>query len=482
MLFNSYEFVFLLLPVTLLVWYGLNRLRRYAAAKVCLVIASLIFYAYFNISYLPIILGSIAVNYALGRVLVSDASQAVRRLFVWIGVLLNLGVLGYFKYFDFFLQNLNLLFRADFAMRGIVLPLGISFFTFQQLSYVIDCYKRTVPRYAFLDYALFVSFFPQLVAGPIVLHSEIVPQFADVSKKSFQPDSFCCGVMAFSLGLAKKVLIADALGVVVNSGFDTLQSISGAQAWLTMLAYTMQIYFDFSGYCDMATGIGRMFNIELPTNFDSPYKAVDIVGFWKRWHITLTRFFTHYVYFPLGGNRKGKARTYLNIFIVFLVSGIWHGAGYTFILWGVLHGIANILCRALRPYLENVPKALLWIVNFAFLNLTWVIFRAPTITDAATLYRRLFSGTVGLQDTLKTALEKNIASNLLMNLGVPQHEFVYIVLLIAAATGMALLLRNTNERIGRFRPTAVSALVVIALLTVSVLSLSGVSTFLYFNF
>lgn len=482
MLFNSYEFVFLLLPATLLVWHGLNRLRLYAAAKVCLVVSSLIFYAYFNLSYLPIILGSILVNYALGRVLISDAGKTVRRLFVWLGVLLNLGVLGYFKYFDFFLQNLNLLFRADFAMRGIVLPLGISFFTFQQLSYVIDCYKRTVPRYNFLDYALFVSFFPQLVAGPIVLHSEIVPQFADVSKKAFCPDSFCRGVTAFALGLAKKVLIADALGVVVNSGFDTLSSLSGAQAWLTMLAYTMQIYFDFSGYCDMATGIGRMFNIELPMNFDSPYKAVDIVGFWKRWHITLTRFFTHYVYYPLGGNRKGKARTYLNIFIVFLVSGVWHGAGYTFILWGVLHGIANILCRALKPYLEQVPKAVTWIVNFAFLNLTWVIFRAPTVADALTLYRRLFTGTFGLQDALQKALEKNIVNNLLMNLGVPGHEFIYIVLLIALSTALALICRNTNERIERFRPTVVSAIAVIALLTVSVLSLSGVSTFLYFNF
>ena len=482
MLFNSYEFVFLLLPLTLLIWYGLNRVRLYAAAKVSLVIASLIFYAYFNWSYLPIILGSIAVNYLIGLVLVSDAPKALRRIAVWMGVLGNLGVLGYFKYFDFFLQNLNLLFHADFAMRNIVLPLGISFFTFQQLSYVIDCYKRTVPKYNFLDYALFVSFFPQLVAGPIVLHSEIVPQFADLSRKTFQADHFCKGVTAFAFGLAKKVLIADALGIVVNSGFDTLSAISGAQAWLTMLCYTMQIYFDFSGYCDMATGIGQMFNIELPMNFNSPYKAADIVGFWKRWHITLTRFFTHYVYFPLGGNRKGTARTYLNIFIVFLVSGIWHGAGYTFIVWGMLHGAASILCRALKKPLRRVPKAMLWIVHFLFLNLTWVIFRAPTMADAAMLYRRLFAGGWGIQETLRTALERNILNNLLLNLGIPQNELVYILLMVAVALLLSLLCRNTNERIERFRPTFASTAVVIVLLSVSILSLSGVSTFLYFNF
>lgn len=482
MLFNSYEFVFLLLPLTLLVWYGLNRFRLYSAAKISLVIASLIFYAYFNWSYLFIILGSIAVNYGLGRLLTSDAPRGVRRAAVWLGVLLNLGVLGYFKYFDFFLQNLNMVFHADFAMRNIVLPLGISFFTFQQLSYVIDSYKQEVPRYNFLDYALFVSFFPQLVAGPIVLHSEIVPQFADVSKKTFQPDNFARGVMAFACGLAKKVLIADALGVVVNAGYDTVKTLSGAEAWLTMLCYTMQIYFDFSGYCDMATGIGKMFNIDIPMNFNSPYKADDIVGFWKRWHITLTRFFTHYVYYPLGGNRKGTARTYLNIFIVFLVSGIWHGAGYTFILWGVLHGVANIICRALKKQLAPVPKAVRWIANFAFLNLTWIVFRAPTLRDALTLYGRLFARGWTLHEALCKALEKNILQNLIMNFGVPHSALVYIVLILAFSVALSLLCRNTNERIERFRPTVLSALTVIVLLTVSILSLSGVSTFLYFNF
>lgn len=482
MLFNSYVFIFALLPITLLVWYSLNHFHQYTISKICLVVSSLIFYAYFHLSYLWIILSSILLNYLLGRILTSNRSDKLRKGAMIVGILANLGVLGYFKYFNFFLQNINLIFKANIDLLPIVLPLGISFFTFQQLSYVIDCYKKEVPNYNFLDYSLFVSFFPQLIAGPIVLHSEIVPQFADASKKKFNPDYFAKGLMAFAFGLAKKVLIADTLGIFVNDGYASLSSLSSLQALITILGYTLQIYFDFSGYCDMATGIASMFNIELPMNFNSPYKSLDILDFWKRWHLTLTRFFTHYIYYPLGGNRKGKARTYLNVFIVFFISGLWHGAGYTFILWGILHGLASIFCRIFKKPMESIPKAIRWVICFAFLNATWVIFRAEKLSDAFLLYRRLFASGSGITATLSTALEKNVVNNLMMNIGLPNNTVLYILGFLLLALLMSVLLKNTNERIRSFKPNFPTFCAVTILLTLSILSLSGVSTFLYFNF
>ena len=254
-----------------------------------------------------------------------------------IGLLSNIGILFYYKYMGFFIQNINVLFKTNFLITKLLLPLGISFFTFQQLSYVIDSYLGRVKTYSFRQYVLFVTFFPQLIAGPIVLHDEIIPQFKNIDKKTFNWNNFSEGLMAFSFGMAKKVIIADSFGNVVNYGFANLAGLDSTNAIFTMLSYTIQIYFDFSGYCDMATGIAKMFNIDLPINFNSPYKALSITEFWKRWHITLTRFLRTYIYFPLGGNRKGQCRTYLNLFIVFLVSGLWHGANYTFIVWGILH-------------------------------------------------------------------------------------------------------------------------------------------------
>lgn len=482
MLFNSFEFVFLLLPISLIVWYALNHFRLFSLSKACLIIFSLVFYAYYNWSYLTIILSSIVVNYLIGYFLGAINNRPGRRALLAVGLLFDLGLLVYYKYFDFFLQNVNSVFGSDFTLRHLVLPLGISFFTFQQISYVIDSYKGETPRYRFLDYALFVSFFPQLVAGPIVLHSEIIPQFNDISKKSFDVDSFCKGLTAFSFGLAKKVLVADALGVIVNDGYASISELSGLQAWMTVLAYTMQIYFDFSGYCDMASGIALMFNIELPINFDSPYKACDILDFWKRWHITLTRFFTKYVYYPLGGDRKSTLRTYFNVFLVFLVSGIWHGAGYTFIIWGLMHGLANIFTRLLSKHVKAIPKAIKWPLNFAFINFTWVIFRSPSLSDAFRLYAKLFSGGTGLNRSLVASLAKCIPHNVLMNLNVPYHSLVYIVALIVTALLLTVFCKNTHERIKNFTPTPRLAAAVIALLSVSVLSLTDVRTFLYFDF
>ncbi|MBQ7827372.1 MAG: MBOAT family protein [Clostridia bacterium] len=475
MLFNSYVFIFLFLPLTLLLYFGLNKCRQYTLAKLSLVIASLVFYGYNEPYYVLIILSSIGMNYALCCVLQRYPKKAI----LAGGIIANVILLGYFKYFDFLLENINRFTGSAFDYLNIALPLGISFFTFQQISYLVDTAKGECKQHSFWDYVLFVTFFPQLVAGPIVSHDEMLPQFADMQRKRLNFDNFARGLQAFSIGLFKKVIVADNFGRIVSYGYQNIPTLSSLEAILTILAYTVQIYFDFSGYCDMATGIALMFNIKLPMNFNSPYKAATILEFWKRWHITLTRFLTKYIYIPLGGNRKGKVRTYLNVFLVFLISGIWHGAGYTFILWGVLHGIANILCRLFRKTVDKIPRPINWLMNFVFLNLTWVVFRAPSVGEAWQLIKQVGAGGFGLSVELASSLYQP-ASIAVMVLVLPLTAVVLVC--TAAVLAIAVFGKNTNEIIERSRLSGWTLLTTWALFIVSALSLSGVSTFLYFNF
>lgn len=346
MLFNSYIFILLFLPLSLVGYFVLNKFHKYTVANIFLIVMSLWFYGYYNPKYLLVISCSIVINFGISYVINNSKGTNLKKFMLAIGIIGNAASIFYFKYFDFFLTNINRAFDKSFELRYIVLPLGISFFTFQQISYLVDTYKGQTKDYGFIEYALFVVYFPQLIAGPIVLHKETIPQFRDEQNRKFNYSNMAKGVYIFSVGLFKKVLIADTFGKAVTWCFQDLTMISSADAVIMSLCYTFQLYFDFSGYCDMAIGIGSMFNIKLPQNFNSPYKATSIVDFWVRWHMSLTRFLREYVYFPLGGSKKGKARTYLNIMIVFLVSGIWHGANWTFILWGVLHGVLNCLTRA----------------------------------------------------------------------------------------------------------------------------------------
>lgn len=340
MLFNSYEFILAFLPVSTICYYLLNHLHFRKAALATLILSSLVFYAGDNIRFLSVLCGSIAVNwmFASGLNYVREKSNNFSKLFLIAGILVDLGLLFYFKYYNFFLENVNQLFHTSYHGKNILLPLGISFFTFQQISFLVDTMKGETKDYGVLEYAAFVSFFPQLVAGPIVLHGELIPQFRDRNRWKFDFDSFAQGIYVFSIGLCKKVIVADTFGRVVTWGYGQYRGIAEAltslELIIVMLSYSFQIYFDFSGYCDMAKGIAGMFHLELPSNFNSPYKALSIADFWKRWHITLTRFLRTYVYIPLGGNRKGKIRTYANTLIVFFISGLWHGANWTFVIWG----------------------------------------------------------------------------------------------------------------------------------------------------
>ena len=339
MLFNSFEFIFIFLPIVFFGYFSLCSWRLTVASKLWLVSGSLFFYGWWNPLYLPLILTSALVNYAVGRRLSGPAPEWVtQRTLLIIGIAFNLSLLGYFKYTDFLIGNVNALFSTGVPLTRIALPLAISFFTFQQIAYLVDSYRYEAREYDLLNYLLFVTFFPQLIAGPIVHHREMMPQFASRRHMVKRYRNIASGLFIFGIGLFKKVVLADTFAEWANPGFDTLPALSLVDAWATSLSFSFQLYFDFSGYTDMAIGGALLFNIRLPVNFDSPYKAVSIQDFWRRWHVTLSRFLREYVYVPLGGNRAGGFRTNVNLSAVFLLGGLWHGASWMFIIWGALHG------------------------------------------------------------------------------------------------------------------------------------------------
>ncbi len=486
MLFNSYIFILFFLPTALILYFGLNQLGKEALAKWALIGMSLWFYAYFHISYLFLLTGSIIINFLTSRLLIRLHGKVRRKILLAGGITVNLGVIFYFKYFHFFLENVNLLFSTDFHLRKILMPLGISFFTFQQISYLVDSYRLETKDHRLVDYVLFITFFPQLIAGPIVLHSEMIPQFQDPARKKLNQDKLACGIRLFAIGLFKKVLIADTLGRGADFGFANPEMLTALDTAVVSVLYTLQLYFDFSGYCDMASGIANMFHLELPMNFNSPYKAASITELWQRWHITLSRFLRKYLYFPLGGSRKGEGRTLLNILIVFLVSGIWHGAGWTFILWGAAHGAARILHRLCKRFWDKIPRLIGQAATFIFVDLAWILFRAETLQDAAVLYQKLVSPWTwqlsgGLLDQFNllefTYIEDHVPFLKAFVTGFPA---VHLLICMAVALFLALIPKNCHEK--QFVPNGKTAAGSIILLVWSIISLSGLSTFLYFNF
>lgn len=491
MLFNSYIFVLLFLPCALGSYYLLNHFHRYTSAKAILVLMSLWFYAYFNVSYLKIILLSVVLNFALSKLILhfrQKCRPACSKGTLAVGILANLALIFHYKYFNFFMENLSAFLHIDFSFRNILMPLGISFFTFQQISYLVDSYREETREYRFIDYCLFVTFFPQLIAGPIVMHDEMIPQFQDQKRKSFDQESFAVGLYCFAVGMAKKVLLADVLGGAVDWGFSNVSVLTAADTAIVALLYTFQLYFDFSGYCDMAYGIAKMFRIDLPFNFDSPYKSLSISDFWNRWHMTLGRFLRKYVYFPMGGSRKGEIRTWLNLFVVFLVSGIWHGANWTYILWGAVHGVARVLHRIFKKPWECLPKGIRWLVNFAFISFAWMLFRAESITDFGIMAGRLVKGSwnsinpeiLNKFDILEfTYVEEHAAVLGRLAESVP---WLHLGITLALAGGLALIPKNCCRKSETLALTPVNAVCCTVLLVWSVISFAGVSTFLYFNF
>ena len=504
MLFNSYIFILFFLPITLIGYFTLNKYaygKRGMAGVIWLFLMSLWFYGYEKPIYLLLILGSIVANYSIGRWILfykrkKDHSKKQQKRIMILGVFLNLAILFYFKYANFFLDTIDDWWGEEWHLN-VVLPLGISFFTFQQVSYVVDCYKTEKGLdYNFFEYAAYVAFFPQLVAGPIVMHSELVPQLQDEKKKVINYVNLSSGLYAFSLGLAKKVLIADSLSKIVNVGFMFFDKMNSATIFCVMLSYTLQLYFDFSGYCDMAVGMAKMFNIDLPYNFNSPYKAKSISEFWERWHMTLTRFFTQYVYIPLGGSRKGKIRTYVNTMIVFFLSGIWHGANWTFMLWGIMHGTLMTLekiVKDLKIEFKNIPAFLGKILNvvrtlwtFLLVNLMWVYFRMGSIWEANGFIKQLFVGGWKIDSSMLEMVNEMVEVRLLGRFGLNGIFVTYPGLPYVAILGILVFavffMRNTQEKLHTNKYNILRSVVTIGLMIWCIISLSDVSEFLYFNF
>ncbi len=472
MIFNSTEFLFLFLPITLIGYFTLNNLNSKNISKLWLVLCSLFFYGYYNKWYLFIISSSLIVNFIIGNKIHSCTyKNLIGKTYLIIGITFNLLLLGYFKYYDFFIFNLNKIFITNLKVLNIMLPLGISFFTFQQLSFLIDSYKGSNIKYNFLDYCLFVTFFPQLVAGPIVLPSEMMPQFENNDNKKINYENMSKGLYLLSIGLVKKVFIADTLSILANSGFNNPYNLTMMDSILTSFGYTFQLYFDFSGYCDIAMGIALMFNINLPLNFNSPYKSTNIKEFWNNWHITLGRFLTNYLYYPLGGSKLGKTRTLVNLFIVFLISGIWHGAGWTFIIWGCLHGLAMIIHRLWSYTEKKLPKVLGWFITFNIVNIFWIFFRANDVDSAIKIIISMFN-----ISTLPQKFSNNYLS--LINPTLELKFVLIIAIIIALFSPKAIKIVNSMKF--NFKTN----LIIIFYLTLSILLIlsSKVSTFLYFNF
>jgi D-alanyl-lipoteichoic acid acyltransferase DltB (MBOAT superfamily) len=474
MLFNSLEYIFLFLPITLIIYYILLRHKLVLASKIFLIIASLFFYAFWSIKYLPILIFSILVNYFFGNALIR---QKNRRFFI-LAIIFNISLLAYFKYCNFFLDNIAIFYPNLFDNSIIIiLPLAISFFTFQQIAYISDCYYGKLKDQNFVNYALFVSFFPQLIAGPIVHHGQMMPQFLGLKTKIIHYKNLALGLFIFAVGLFKKVVIADYLSEIVNFSYQNYQDLSFFDAWKASLYYTFQLYFDFSGYTDMAIGVALMFNIKLPFNFNSPYKAANIADFWQRWHMTLSKFLKDYIYIPLGGNRVGNLKIYRNLILVFLISGLWHGAGWNFIFWGFLHGVAISLHRFWQGFNIKINYYLAWFLTFNFVNISWIFFRSENFAQALVILKKMFiisNDDLGFYDNYQIFMEFiRFKSVEYLILALSLFTFYYIYPIIT---------KDAEKLIKIFKINRKFYFITLILLLVPLLSFQQTSEFLYFNF
>ncbi|RKM58863.1 MBOAT family protein [Butyrivibrio sp. CB08] len=507
--FNSFNFILLFLPILLVVWHLLNRSKKYILADIFLTGMSLYYYYTFGISFLVILLVSIAVNYALS--LVIDKAPGSAKAVKVIGVLFNLSLLFYYKYLGFFMDNVSAVTGADSFTKEILMPIGISFFTFGQISFIVDRANGEAKDYSFLEYILYTAYFPKLIQGPIAFHKEMIDQFRQKSLRRFDTERFTKGLMSFIIGLGKKAILADTLAKAVNYGFMNTYSLDTLTVIMVMLAYTFQIYLDFSGYCDMAGGVSLMLGYELPVNFNSPYKAATSKELWQRWHMTLSRFFIKYVYIPFGGSRKGKARTVINVLIVFVLSGLWHGAGWTYICWGLMQGLLvvwdDLGIVGVKPSVdaENsakkpryllrekpllmIPRALSNALTFLMFVISLIFFRSQDMAYAIAMFKRAFYWTYpGF--IFRTASKLEIGENyilrqLFLRGGLPGGEnmaYLITMIVLLAVSGFIMTRKNTREILETTKFSTKTALGLAIVFVWSFISLSNVSTFIYFQY
>jgi D-alanyl-lipoteichoic acid acyltransferase DltB (MBOAT superfamily) len=523
MLFNSYEFIFLFLPLTLAVFFLIGA-RSHLGAAAWLALSSLFFYGWWNPKYVLLLLLSAAFNFVCGGYLSALADKGNReraRTVLITAVTANLVLLGYYKYANFFAENVQKIVAFDLDFGTVLLPLGISFFTFTQIAFLVDAFRGEVREYRFTHYLLFVTYFPHLIAGPVLHHKEMMPQFKQAETYQPRMENFAIGLTIFAIGLFKKVVLADGISQYADSAFDLADTGSTPTlfyAWGGALAYTLQLYFDFSGYSDMAIGLSRLFGVQLPLNFFSPYKAASISDFWRRWHMTLSRFLRDYLYISLGGSRKGNIRRYLNLMITMVLGGLWHGAGWTFVVWGALHGfylVVNHGWQAVRRSIGLSRPSTWWTLGLArtltFLSVVvgWVFFRATTLDGAL----RMLDGMIGRNGLdLPVAIGNILLPGVdLQGLGIQLVQasgslFLLTWVWIGALLLVVFFMPNTTELMRRFRPAkdypprnvdlgpremcgvlvwGLSrrwAILGAILFTASVLSLSRASEFLYYQF
>lgn len=513
MLFNSFIFIFVFLPGTLFLFFITAKYSRHGALLV-LFLASIIFYGWCDYHYALLLLCSITTNFIVGKLIFKSTRQEIKKYYLWVGIIFNLGTLGYFKYTDFFIQNINQLFNSHINLWNVVLPIGISFFTFTQIAFLVDTYRGLVEKYQILNYALFVTYFPHLIAGPIIHHKEVMPQFNKNRTFHFNYRNFVLGMTLFSVGLFKKSVLADTLAAYVAPIFDVQGIyISCIDAWIAALSYTLQLYFDFSGYSDMALGLSLLIGIKLPVNFYSPYKSVNIIEFWRRWNMTLSRFLRDYLYISLGGNRKGPIRRYFNLMATMILGGLWHGASWTFAMWGLLHGLYLCINHgwiAVQKMLgvgnknHYLIKKLAQLLTFLAVIIAWVFFRAETFNRAFAILHAMFFEKIILPSHwhLPGALLAKVNIELSAETSLLSHETLgmllfslFIVWFLPNSYQLlrrykpALLLNHDyeveNERSRRmvsWKPTLVWNYYISLLLVLGIINIQASSIFLYFRF
>ena len=468
MQFNSYFFVLCFLPIVVCGYFVLNRLH-YKLADILLILMSAYFMAAGGVDSLVFLGVSIVINYAIAYCLGKVGQD---RWLLTVGIGINIVSLFLFKYYNFSILNLNTYLGTDFVLKDLILPIGISFYTFQQIAYLVDSYRGETKENTLLEYVLYIMFFPKLVMGPLAPQAELISQFRESERRSVNADNLVTGIQMFGIGLFKKVLVADTFAHAVAWGF-------------VLVSYTFQIYFDFSGYSDMAIGSAKMLNIDLPMNFDSPYKALSIRDFWKRWHISLTKFLTKYIYIPLGGSRKGNIRTYVNTIIVFTISGLWHGANWTFVLWGLLHGVGQITERIISKPYDKLPSIIKWSITFLVVNLLWLLFRANSVTEWGMMLQRMFafgdlSVSTGLLSEFVLTEFKAVFTVLhITSANTVMYAIPMMLIMILSLVGCVGLQNNYQSKKEANWFTIIITLVV---MTWSILSFGNESVFVYYNF
>jgi alginate O-acetyltransferase complex protein AlgI len=499
MLFPTGIFTFLFLPVVLAVFFVWGRFRPYGAAA-WLFFASLFFYGYWMPEFTLLLVASIVVNFRLGlfigrhRANAEGGTNRVAKRALIFGVAINLVVLGYFKYANFFVDNVNAILGTHADIGRIVLPIGISFYTFTQIAFLADAYSKGIKEYRFAHYGLFVTYFPHLVAGPVLHHAQMMPQFALASTYRLNSANVAAGLAIFAIGLTKKVVLADGIAPYADAVFsvaDHPAPLSFNESWIGALAYTFQLYFDFSGYSDMAIGLSLLFNVRLPFNFDSPYKALNIVEFWRRWHMTLSNFLRDYLYVPLGGNRHGRARRYLNLMLTMVLGGLWHGASWTFIFWGTLHGtylVANHAVRALMGrHAPAFDRSFAWkacslVTTFVCVVIAWVFFRAHSFAEAAAMLEAMTAYGRALAPTAMHPVLWNAGLDPIVG-GGWCIALAALVFCFPNSNTIGDRILSRCERAGLLRfATIGTSVMLIVLLVVLNEARDTVSAFIYFNF